>query len=105
MADKVFGGHTVDVDGDGFMTDPSQWNEEVATAIAQEEGIAELTDRHWVAVNFAREDNETKGEPPGVRRITKMAGVPTKEMYKLFPGGPGILVARIAGLTKPKGCV
>ncbi|MFG1690621.1 TusE/DsrC/DsvC family sulfur relay protein [Gemmatimonadota bacterium] len=105
MAEKAFGGHTVDVDDDGFMTDLAQWSRDVATAIAQEEGIAELTDRHWVAIDFAREDSETKGEPPGVRRITKMAGIPTKEMYQLFPGGPGILVARIAGLTKPKGCV
>ena len=33
------------------------------------------------------------------------SGVDTKELYQLFPGGPGKLVARIAGLKKPTGCI
>ena len=45
----------VDVDSEGFMTDPEQWNEEIARAIAAENGIPELTDRHWLVVRFMRE--------------------------------------------------
>ena len=36
MAQTVFGGVTVDVNEDGYMTDPSQWNEDVAKGIAAE---------------------------------------------------------------------
>ena len=36
-------------------TSPEQWNERIAEAIAAENGIAELTDRHWLVVRFMRE--------------------------------------------------
>jgi tRNA 2-thiouridine synthesizing protein E len=104
MAAQTIAGYTVDVDEDGFLTSPEEWNREIAEAIAQDVGI-ELTDKHWEVIEFARSDNEAKGEPPGVRRITKQTGVSMREMYQLFPKGPGVLAARIAGLTKPKGCV
>ena len=42
----------VDVDAEGFLTDPEQWNEQIAEAIAQENGIPELTDRHWLVVTL-----------------------------------------------------
>jgi TusE/DsrC/DsvC family sulfur relay protein len=105
MPDKTYNGATVSVDDEGFLTDPGQWTPEIAAAIAAEEGIDELTDRHWVVINYCRADFETKGETPGLRRIQKNSGVPTKEMYSLFPKGPAKKVARISGLGKPKGCV
>ena len=104
MSTATFAGHNVEVDVDGFLATPADWNREIAQAIAAEEGI-ELTDRHWTVIEFARKDNEAMGTPPGVRRITKNTDVSMKEMYQLFPGGPGVLASKIAGLTKPKGCV
>jgi tRNA 2-thiouridine synthesizing protein E len=104
MSTATFAGHNVEVDVDGFLANPADWNRDIARAIAAEEGI-ELTDRHWVVIEFARKDNEAMGTPPGVRRITKNTDVSMKEMYQLFPGGPGVLASKIAGLTKPKGCV
>ena len=104
MADKTYGGVTVDVDSDGFMTDPGQWTKEVAEGLAQDVGIT-LTDRHWVVLDFVRKDSVDQGEPPGVRRITKLTDVSMKEMYKLFPKGPGILASKLAGSGKPQGCV
>ena len=41
----------------------------------------------------------------GLRRISKLSGVDTRELYKLFPKAPGKLAAKIAGLPKPKGCL
>jgi len=105
MPEMTLAAATVQVDDEGYMTDPAEWTPEIAEAMAREEGLDALTDRHWVVVNFAREDYQAKGETPGLRRISKRAGVPTKELYQLFPGGPGKKVARIAGLPKPKGCV
>jgi len=98
-------GTTLSVDDDGYLVDRNAWTREIAVLLAKEEGIDELTDRHWAVIDFARADFDAKGETPGLRRISVQAGVPTKELYALFPKGPGKKVARIAGLTKPKGCV
>ena len=95
----------VTFDAEGFMTDPSAWNREIAAVLAAEEGIEALTDRHWAVIDFVRNDFGATGEPPTLRRITKQSGVATKELYALFPKGPAKKVARISGLGKPKGCI
>lgn len=105
MADKTFGGVTVTVDDDGFLTDPNQWTREVAEGLAKESGIESLSDRHWVVIEFVRNDAVDQGEPPGVRRITKLTDVSMKEIYQLFPKGPGILASKVSGYGKPQGCV
>ena len=94
----------IDFDAEGFMTDASQWTPEIAEAIAEAAGMA-LTPRHWAAIEFARADFAATGESPTLRRITKMTDITTKEIYQLFPGGPGKLVAKVAGLKKPTGCI
>ncbi len=104
MAWREYGGRQVEVNDDGFLVQASQWTPEVAQGIAVELGLT-LTDAHWKVLHFCREDAARQGQPPGLRRITQVAGVPTKELYQLFPKGPGKLAARIAGLPKPQGCV
>jgi dissimilatory sulfite reductase related protein len=95
----------VDVDAEGFLTDPEQWNEQIARAIAQESGIPELTDRHWLVVKFMRERYLATGTAPSIRSLGKESGVPVKELYQLFPKGPAKLAAKIGGIPKPKGCI
>ena len=95
---------TVKFDDDGFMVDPNAWTPEIGEAIAESLGMT-LTDRHWVVINFARQEYESKGEAPTLRRITKTTDVNTKEIYKLFPGGPAKIAAKISGLAKPTGCI
>ena len=104
MAEKTFGGATVSVDADGFLTDPNDWTKEIAEEMAAEVGLT-LTDRHWIVLEFVRQDAVDQGGPPGVRRITKLTDVSMKEIYKLFPKGPGILASKLAGYGKPQGCV
>jgi len=94
----------VDFDEEGFMTDSNAWTPEIAEAIAEAIGL-ELTDRHWVVINFNRKDFQENGEPPTLRRITKQTDVDTKELYQLFPGGPAKNAARVSGLGKPTGCI
>jgi sulfur relay protein, TusE/DsrC/DsvC family len=91
-------------DADGYLVDPNTWSEELGKEIAVREGIT-LTDRHWVVINYARNEWKTKGEAPTLRNITKNTDVDTKELYGLFPGGPGKLAAKVAGLHKPTGCI
>ena len=95
---------SVKFDADGYMEDPNAWTKEIAEAIAAREEIV-LTDRSWVVINYARGEYKAKGEAPTLRNITKNTDVSTKEIYQLFPGGPGKLAAKIAGLKKPTGCI
>ena len=95
----------VDVDAEGFLTDPGQWNETIAASIAHENGIPELTERHWLVVRFMRERYLATGTAPSIRALGKESGVPVKELYQLFPKGPAKLAAKIGGIPKPKGCI
>jgi dissimilatory sulfite reductase related protein len=105
MSTTLIAGTPVDVDAEGFLTDASQWDEEVAREIAAENGIPELTDRHWRVVNFMRERYLSSGTAPSIRSLGKESGVPIKELYALFPRGPAKLAAKIGGIPKPKGCI
>lgn len=105
MTTREIHGHTVEMNDEGFLVDANQWTPEIAEELAQESGIPTLTDRHWQVLSFCREDAAREGQPPGLRRISKTSGVPMKELYQLFPKGPGKLAARIAGLPKPQGCI
>lgn len=105
MSTKEIAGKTVNVDEEGFLANPADWNEEIAVELAQEIGIGELTETHWQVINFCRSDFEAQGTAPGLRRITKVGGVPTKQLYKLFPKGPAKKVAKVSGLGKPTGCI
>ena len=98
-------GKNVDVTEEGFLTDSSQWTPEVGEAIAAQVGMGPLTAEHWKVITFCREDAAKEGQAPGLRRISKLSGVGTKDLYKLFPKGPGKLAARVAGLPKPTACV
>jgi TusE/DsrC/DsvC family sulfur relay protein len=95
----------VDVDAEGFLTDPRQWNERLAEQIASKNGIPELTDRHWLVVKFMRERYLTTGTAPSIRSLGKESGVPIKELYQLFSKGPAKLAAKIGGIPKPRGCI
>ena len=105
MATKDIAGQTIQVNEEGFMTDPGEWNKDIAVVIANEEGIAEMTDEHWKVIDYCREVGLESGSAPTLRNITNGAGVPTKQLFGLFPKGPAKKVAKISGLGKPEGCV
>lgn len=105
MAIRTINNKSIDVDAEGFMTNYKDWDLEVAKVIAAEEGIPALNDRHLVVLNFMRKEFEAKGDGPSIRKLTKESGVPTKELYELFPGGPAKKAAKIAGIKKPHGCI
>jgi TusE/DsrC/DsvC family sulfur relay protein len=105
MTITVLPEETIDVDGEGFLTRPDQWSEELAEQIARDNGIATLTERHWLVVRFMRDRFLTTGAAPTIRALGKESGVPIKELYQLFPRGPAKLAAKIGGIPKPKGCI
>jgi len=94
----------VDVDAEGYLTRPEQWNRAIAEALAQELNL-QLTDAHWKVIEFLQRDYRERGTVPGMRRLNKVGGFATKDLYALFPDGPIKKAALIAGLPKPASCV
>ena len=88
-----------------MTTVTDDWTETIGEEIARENGIPELTDRHWLVVHFMRDRYHATGETPSVRMVGKESGVPVKELYQLFPKAPGKLAALIGGVPKPRGCI
>lgn len=97
-------GREVHVNDEGFMTEYDEWTEDVARTLAANIGI-EMTEGHWKAIRFMREDFKANGASPTIRRMTNAAGIPTKELFDLFPKKPAKKMAYIAGVPKPAGCV
>lgn len=104
MSLATIAGNEVHVDDEGFMTEYDEWSEELAKQLAVNIGI-DMTDRHWEAVRFLRDDYATEHETATLRRMTTISGIPTKELFQLFPKKPAKKMAYIAGLPKPVGCV
>ena len=90
---------------EGFLLDPETWTEELAVSTAAHLGIDELTETHWTIINYAREAYKEQGKSPNIRQVTLGANIPTKDIYKLFPKAPGLMIAKIAGIPKPGGCL
>jgi TusE/DsrC/DsvC family sulfur relay protein len=104
MTITTIDGHTIHVNDEGFMTDPSEWDPQLGVALAAQIGI-HLTDEHWKAIRFLRNDFAEQGETATLRRINNLGGIPTKTLFQLFPQKPAKKLAYVAGLPKPHGCV
>lgn len=93
------------VDAEGFLQKPEQWTEALGLEIARENGLPDLTERHWQVIRYMRDTYLKTGTAPTIRTLGKDSGVPIKELYQLFPKGPAKLAAKIGGIPKPKGCI
>ena len=99
------GGKMLNIDEDGFIEDPSEWDEAVAKSLAATEGVEDLGERHWKLVKYLREYYLKNNIAPMIRKLCKDTGIPLKEIYELFPSGPAKGACKVAGLPKPTGCV
>ncbi|GAB79323.1 tRNA 2-thiouridine synthesizing protein E [Austwickia chelonae] len=104
MPTTTIAGRDIEVNDEGFLTDPAQWDEALGTELATLIGV-EMTERHWEVVRFLRRDHAARGETPTLRRVSSEGGFPTKELFDLFPKKPAKKMSYVAGLPKPKGCV
>ncbi|HNL84177.1 MAG TPA: TusE/DsrC/DsvC family sulfur relay protein [Chitinophagales bacterium] len=101
--EKAIAGKTIQVNDEGFMTDFSQWDENVGTALATEANI-EMTPRHWDVIHYLQE--QYKNEVPlTIRKVGGSGVVTIKEFYELFPNGPLKTSTKIAGIPKPASCI
>ena len=104
-------GKTYETDEEGYLTDISEWNEDVAKILAEQENV-NMTEQHWEVINFLREYYNEFQIAPAVRVLTKAIGKKlgadkgtSEYLYGLYPYGPGKQACKIAGLPKPTGCV
>ena len=99
-------GKKLAVNEEGFLTDPGQWDRQVAVVLAKAaEGIDNLTPEHWAVIEFIRNHYLETNLAPMVRSICRTTGLPLRRIYELFPSGPAKGACKIAGLPKPDGCV
>ena len=101
--EAVIANRAVQVNEEGYLTSPDQWDKEIAHAIAEEEDIT-LSDRHFEVIDFIR-DQYDKNVALSIRRIGKSGVVDIKEFYALFPDGPLKKASRISGIPKPASCI
>ncbi len=106
-------GQTIETTETGYLVNLTDWNEAVAQIIANEEGIGELTEKHWDVINYLRDEYiNNNGNQPMERIIQKAMAekwgekkLSSKDMYNLFPRAPSKQGLKVAGLpaTNRKG--
>jgi dissimilatory sulfite reductase related protein len=97
-------------DAEGYLLNLADWSPEVATRLAQTEGIT-LTEAHWEVINFLRSYYAEYQIAPAVRVMTKAIAKQlgaergnSPYLHELFPYGPAKQGCKLAGLPKPTGC-
>ena len=95
------------MDDEGYLLDPGAWKVELAAALARQEGI-DLTDAHWVAINFMRDFYQEHQVIPDVRFVARHLaarfGTASRNMiFELFPYGYVKQACKIAGMRRPRG--
>jgi tRNA 2-thiouridine synthesizing protein E len=99
-------GQALELNEEGFLAHPEQWTERVALELARaQEGLGDLSDRHWAVVTCIRNYYAEKGLAPMIRLLCRDTGLRLREIYDLFPSGPAKGACKVAGLPKPDGCV
>lgn len=109
LREMIAGDKRVTVDEQGFLTDPDDWNEDVAEAIARSQGI-QLTPEHWAVVDFMRSFLEEHGVAADARFVFKFLensadGTPASartRFFELFPYGYVGQACKIAGMRQPR---
>ena len=84
----------------GFLIDPSEWDEEFAIFKAVELQMNEpLGERHWRIIRYMRTEYEKKGLVPTVYATCEAVGIEMDELAELFPPGYHRGAVKLAGLN------
>ena len=98
--------HLPQTDAEGYLVEPTDWNEDVAVELARMENI-ELTDAHWEALRFMRDYYQEHQVAADVRHVMKHLsqhyGADSRNMiFELFPYGYVKQACKIAGMKRPR---
>jgi tRNA 2-thiouridine synthesizing protein E len=104
-------GLTLETTEQGFLVNRFDWNEAVATHLAQQENIT-LSEQHWEIILFIRSYYEQYKRLPNTRMFIKAIAHTLGEdkgnsryLHGLFPDGPLKYACKLAGLPKPPTCL
>lgn len=94
------------LDPEGYLIEPSDWNEAIARIFASQENI-ELSEDHWDAINFMREYYAEHQIAPDVRHVMKhlaerLGPESRNRIFELFPYGYVKQACKIAGMKRPR---
>ena len=99
------------LDSEGFLTDLSLWNEDVASLLADQDSI-ELSPQHFEIIHlirkFYQEHQVSIANRPLVKLVKNELGAEKGSsiyLMQLFPESPAKFAAKIAGLPKPANCL
>ncbi|KHD06643.1 sulfur relay protein DsrC [Candidatus Thiomargarita nelsonii] len=103
-------GKTIETTEKGYLVNLDDWNEDVAKFIAAQDGIEELTERHWDIINFLRDEYlNNASNQPNMRNIVKAMQklwddkkVNAKSLYEFFPKSPDKQATLVAGLPESR---
>lgn len=89
-----------DFDSEGFLKNPQQWSERLASDIARHDGLTELTQSHWGVIHSLREHFDKFGAaPPAFRHVCHVNHLGRHGVEDLFHSQREAW--RIAGLPDP----
>ncbi len=91
-------------DGDGYLTDMSEWTLEIGRAMAEGDGY-ELDEVKWKQIMMARDYFDDHGVVPPIRKFASYLGEDKKILFALWATGPMKPITKYGGLPKPTGCV
>jgi len=102
-------GQTVEIDTEGYLMNPEEWNKQIAEHLARLEEV-ELTELHWKVFNFMREFYADRRVIPDVRFVNKYLaeelGEDKKEarkrLFEMFPYGYVKQACKISGMKRPR---
>ena len=94
-----------------YLAKLPSWNADTACQLATEDKL-HLSEAHLEVLEVARQFYDQYGFSPSMRPLCKtvaseLAMEKGRSIYllQLFPGSPAKLVAKFAGLPKPKNCI
>lgn len=98
--------NAISIDEEGYLIEPSDWNEDIARKFASQENI-QMSEDHWEAIRFMRQYYSEHQVAPDVRHVMKhLAGCPGNEsrnrIFELFPYGYVKQACKIAGMKRPR---
>ena len=90
----------VETDRDGFLLRPEEWNELIATQLAESDGIGPLTDEHWAVLQSLRRHYLAAGTIPSLHHVCQESDLEPHCIARLFHDN-GREAWRLAGLPNP----
>ncbi len=91
----------VEMDTEGFLQNPDEWNERIAQWLAKQEGLDELNEARWQVIYALRQYYQTHQHVPNFKELCESAQQPDHYcMERLFDNN-GSKAWRIAGLPNP----